>query len=86
MSDCEQLRQHYDAYALGALEGEERAEIDAHLKRGCPVCTAELERARPVLRQLGADEVDLVTAGSGLAGLVERPTTVIRFRTRGTTD
>lgn len=47
---------------------------------------AELERARPVLRQLGADEVELVTAGSGLAGLVERPTTVIRFRTRRITD
>jgi len=47
---------------------------------------AELERARPVLRQLGADEVDLVIAGSGLAGPVGRPTTVIRFRTRGITD
>jgi len=52
VSDCEQLKQHYDAYALGALEGEERAEIDVHLNRGCPICTAELERARWVVAQL----------------------------------
>ncbi len=60
MSDCEHLKQHYDAYALGALEGEERAEIDAHLKRGCPACTSELERARWVVAQLAylAPEVE----------------------------
>ena len=44
---------------------------------------AELERARPVLRQLGAVGADVVTAGTRLGGLVEQPTTVIRFRTRG---
>ena len=47
--------------------------------------SAELERARPVLSRLGATDVDLVAAGSGLAGLVQ-PTTVIRFRTRGTRE
>ncbi len=55
MSDCEQLRQHYDAYALGALEGEERAEIDVHLKRGCPICTAD-----------GASRATRVDSGVGL--------------------
>ena len=44
---------------------------------------AELERARPVLRQLGAVDADVVTAGTRLGGLIEQPTTVIRFRTRG---
>jgi len=44
---------------------------------------AELERARPVLRRLDAVDADVVTAGTRLRGLIERPTTVIRFRTRG---
>jgi 16S rRNA (guanine527-N7)-methyltransferase len=44
---------------------------------------AELARARPVLRQLGAVDAAVVTAGTGLGGLIEQPTTVIRFRTRG---
>jgi anti-sigma-K factor RskA len=52
VKDCEQLREHYDAYALGALEGEERAELDAHLARQCPVCTPEVERARWLVAQL----------------------------------
>ena len=43
----------------------------------------ELDRARPVLRRLGAADVEIVTAGTRLAGLVQQPTTVIRFRTRG---
>ncbi len=52
MADCEQLREHYEAHALGALEGEERAELEAHLARGCPTCTAEMERARWLVAQL----------------------------------
>ncbi len=52
MSDCAQLKEHYEAYALGALEGEERAELKAHLARGCPTCSAEVERARWLVAQL----------------------------------
>jgi anti-sigma-K factor RskA len=52
VSDCEQLRECYEAYALGALEGEDRAELDAHLARGCPVCTPGVARARWVVAQL----------------------------------
>ena len=52
MTDCEQLKEHYEAYALGALEGEERDELDAHLTRGCPNCTPEVERARWLVAQL----------------------------------
>jgi len=40
---------------------------------------AELERAWPVLRRLGATGAEVVTAGSGL---VDQPATVIRFRTK----
>jgi 16S rRNA (guanine527-N7)-methyltransferase len=43
---------------------------------------AELRRARPVLRELAVVDVDIVTAGAGLADLGGQPTTVIRFRTR----
>lgn len=52
MSDCEHLKEHYEAYALGALEGEERAEFEAHLARGCPTCTPEVERTRWVVAHL----------------------------------
>ncbi len=52
MNDCAQLKEHYEAYALGALEGEERAEFEAHLARGCPTCTAEVEHARWLVAQL----------------------------------
>lgn len=43
---------------------------------------AELERARAALRRLGATEAEVVTAGGELVrrGLVERATTVVRFR------
>ena len=52
MSECAQLKEHYEFYALGALEGEERAELEAHLVRGCPTCQAEVERARWLVAQL----------------------------------
>jgi len=52
VSDCAQLKEHYDSYALGALEGEERTELEAHLARECPTCAAELERARWLVAQL----------------------------------
>jgi anti-sigma-K factor RskA len=52
MMDCKDLRQFYDEYALGVLEGEERAEIEAHLARRCDVCTRGVERARWLVSQL----------------------------------
>lgn len=52
MMDCKDLRQFYDEYALGVLEGEERAEIEAHLARRCDVCTPGVERARWLVSQI----------------------------------
>jgi len=81
VSDCEQLKEYYEAYALGTLEGEERAALDAHLERRCPVCTVELERARWVVAQLAhlAPEVEppaalrhKVLAGAGATKPLER--------------
>lgn len=37
---CEELRERYALYALGALPGEEQAPLEEHLARGCPTCTA----------------------------------------------
>lgn len=42
---CEELREMYELYALGALEGEELAELDAHLERGCEACRRGIKRA-----------------------------------------
>jgi anti-sigma-K factor RskA len=50
--DCEQLASLYEEYALGVLEGEERAEMEAHLARACPHCTPGIEKARWVVAQL----------------------------------
>jgi anti-sigma-K factor RskA len=50
--NCEQLAALYEEYALGVLEGEERAEIEAHLARPCPTCTPGVAQARWVVAQL----------------------------------
>ena len=52
MDDCKQLSEHYEAYALGALEGAEREEIERHLARGCPNCTPGVAQARWTVAQL----------------------------------
>ncbi len=52
MMDCAQLREFYEDYALGVLEGPELAELEAHLARGCEVCAAGVERARWLVSQL----------------------------------
>jgi anti-sigma-K factor RskA len=52
MMDCAQLAELYEAYALGALEGPELAELEAHLARNCPVCTPGVESARWLVSQL----------------------------------
>jgi anti-sigma-K factor RskA len=45
MSMHEQLSEDLSLYALGALEGEERAAVDKHLAE-CPECRQEVERLR----------------------------------------
>lgn len=51
--NCEQLREHYELYAMGLAEEPERSEIREHLDRGCEVCMAELKRAREMAAILG---------------------------------
>ena len=52
MDDCKQLSEFYEAYALGALEGAEREEIERHLARACPTCTPGVAQARWLVAQL----------------------------------
>jgi 16S rRNA (guanine527-N7)-methyltransferase len=46
---------------------------------------AELDDARPALRRLGATDAEVVTAGDDFVarGLIQQPTTVVRFRVDG---
>lgn len=46
---CEELRDHFELYALGLLEaGPEKDEIRAHLGRGCAACDAAMKDALAV--------------------------------------
>ena len=51
--NCSELRDHYELYALGLAEEPERAELRAHLDRGCEVCMAGMKRARELTALLG---------------------------------
>jgi anti-sigma-K factor RskA len=45
---CEELKDSFEFYALGLLEGDERAELDAHIHRGCQTCRQSLNDAMAV--------------------------------------
>jgi anti-sigma-K factor RskA len=45
MSACQNFREDLELYALGVLDPEEKAEIDAHLRSGCATCEASLKDA-----------------------------------------
>jgi hypothetical protein len=51
---CDQLREHYELYALGIAEEPERGEIREHLQRGCEVCGSGVKRALETTALLGA--------------------------------
>jgi anti-sigma factor RsiW len=49
--NCREWRESLGAYALGQLQGDERAGLEAHLE-GCAICRAELASLQPVARML----------------------------------
>ena len=51
--NCNELRDHYELYAIGVADEPERSEIRAHLNRQCEVCTQGIGRAREVVARLG---------------------------------
>jgi len=52
VNNCDQFRELIEAYALGALDPEERAALEAHLATGCSDCTKAAEEARWLVSQL----------------------------------
>ncbi|MGH9485451.1 MAG: anti-sigma factor domain-containing protein, partial [Terriglobales bacterium] len=54
MNTHPQPGEQFDLYALGVLEPEAREEMERHLQSGCPVCTAELQRAQLTVNAIGA--------------------------------
>src|SRR3984885_221394 len=52
--NCEELRDHYDLYALDISEEPERGEIRSHLNRGCEVCMAGVKRSLATTALIGA--------------------------------
>jgi anti-sigma-K factor RskA len=50
--NCDELRDQYELYALGALEAEERAELDAHMRRPDDPCVDGVLRARERMTSL----------------------------------
>jgi len=76
-NDCREWRESLGAYALGQLEGNERAALEAHLE-GCARCRAELASLEPVARMLPhADPVHFETAPQPPADLGQRIAAVI---------
>lgn len=52
MSNGDPFRDLIEAYALGALDPEERATLEAHLATGCSECAKALDEARWLVSQL----------------------------------
>ena len=52
MKNCDHFRELIEAYALGALDPEERAALEAHLATGCSDCAKAAEEARWLVSQL----------------------------------
>jgi hypothetical protein len=52
--NCDQLRDHYDLFALDIAEQPERDEIRDHLNRACQVCTAGVKRSLETATLIGA--------------------------------
>ncbi|MGD0295539.1 MAG: anti-sigma factor [Bryobacteraceae bacterium] len=52
--NCDELREHYDLYALDIAEEPERGEIRVHLNRGCEVCMAQVKRSLGTAAMIGA--------------------------------
>jgi anti-sigma-K factor RskA len=52
VSEHDQFRELIEGYALGALDANERAALEAHLATGCAECAKALAEARLVVSQL----------------------------------
>lgn len=62
---CEDLKDVFELYALGVLDGEEKSQVEQHLARGCETCQASLREALAV-NALVMASVKQVAPPSGL--------------------
>ncbi len=60
------------AYALGALEGEERSRFEAHLREGCPECETAMREYEESLAGLAAELPSVAPPPRVKAALMER--------------
>ena len=58
--NCNELRDHYEMYAIGVADEPERSEIRAHLNRQCEVCMEGIKRAREIAALLGGSATPAV--------------------------
>jgi anti-sigma-K factor RskA len=52
VTNCDQFREMFESYALGALDAPERGALETHLATGCTDCSKALEEARWLVSQL----------------------------------
>jgi len=52
VKNCDQFRELFEAYALGAVDAEDRVALEAHLASGCQYCAKAVEEARWIVSQL----------------------------------
>lgn len=62
MKNCEQFREMFEAYALGALNDKESATLEAHLATGCKDCAKAADEARWLVSQLAYMAPDAATS------------------------
>jgi len=60
MNSCQDFHDDFELYALGVLDSEEQAEIDAHLRTGCTTCEAALKDALAMNSILMSQAPDVV--------------------------
>jgi len=59
-------------YALGALDGEERARFEEHLAGGCAACAAKLREHAETLADVARDATPMIPPAHVKAGLLRR--------------
>lgn len=52
MRTCQEFSELYELYAMGALDAEERSELEEHLATNCPVCAEGIKRATALVTML----------------------------------
>ena len=72
MSEHENWREQGEIYALGALDGQELKEFEAHLASGCAICETSVRETREALALLHRTLQPMTPSASVKARLVEQ--------------